>query len=340
MLGSKPEICVIGAGVVGLSTALAILEDVPSVNVTVVADKFLSQTLSYGAGGFFRPEENIGPDRETIKRWAKCSYDRYSDLAINDPALSGNQFVSGYQLSSYSEKSLKNNLVETIVTSSVRPLNDNERNALFPERFKYGIFWTTIITDPRYYMPYLQQKIENHGGTIHQRTIDSFESLLEWKYFDLIVNCTGLEASKLTDDHRLTPIRGQTFKVKAPWIRHFYFADGAYILPGRDYVTLGGIKDYGNSNMAISELDRKSIWTRCVELVPSLEKAQVEFEWVGLRPQRQPVRVEMEKLCLFNNETTNIVHNYGHGGHGVTLSWGTAKDAASMVCRSLFKSKL
>lgn len=338
MRGSKAEICVVGAGVVGLSTALSIQQNVPSAKVTVLADKFLSDTLSFGAGGFFRPEENIGPDKDSIRKWAQVGYDQYSKLAIHEHS-SGNHFVSGYQLSSHSEDSLRNELVESIVSSSVRKLNQRELATLFPDKFQYGIFWTTIITDPRYYLPYLHEKISQNGGILCNRHIDSFDELTQIGHYDVIVNCSGLQASKLCHDHRIVPVRGQAFKVRAPWIRHFYFADGAYILPGRDYVTLGGIKDYGNSNMSVSELDRVSIWKRCTELVPSLHQAEVAFEWVGLRPQRQPVRVEYERMQLAKG-AYDVVHNYGHGGHGVTLSWGTAQDSAALVYNCLTKSKL
>lgn len=343
MHGSKAEICVLGAGAVGLSTALNIQETIPSVNVTIIADKFLDKTLSFGAGGFFRPEINIGKDRSTIEQWARDSYEHYSHLAKFEP-ISGNSFVSGYQLSAYSAESMKNVLIEAIVPTKVKKL-DSEELKQFPDHFKYGIFWTSIITDPRHYLPYLQQKIIDRNGKFVNCHIDSFDKLYEKNNFDIVVNCTGLEAAKLTGDHLLIPVRGQAFKVKADWIKHFYFADGAYVLPGRDYVTVGGIKEFGSSNPAISKLDSHSIWTRCSELVPSLNEAKVAFEWVGIRPHRQPVRVEYEKFQLNNGKFKNIVHNYGHGAHGITLSWGTARHATELVLQtltgtSLLKSKL
>jgi D-amino-acid oxidase len=46
---------------------------------------------------------------------------------------------------------------------------------------------------------------------------------------------------------------------------------------------------------------------------------------VGLRPfRRAGVRVECERSDI-------VVHNYGHGGSGVTLSWGSAQDAAHLA---------
>lgn len=336
------NICVIGAGVVGLSTALHILQEVRLAKVCVVADKFLDETLSYGAGGFFRPEVNIGPDRETIRRWAKDSYDHYSRLAIEDPVNSGNSFVSGYQLTSGGLEKTRNELVESIVPPK-RILSRKELQ-LFGENFANGIFWTTIITDPRYYLPYLQKKIIELGGVIEKKHVENIKEPLWQKNCNIVINCTGMGAAhpNLGDDFRLTPVRGQTIKVKAPWIRHFYFADGAYILPGRDYVTLGGIKDYGNSNMELSELDRDSIWSRCLKVVPSLKDAEVASEWVGLRPQRQPVRVEIDQEVLFKvkngysiDKKWVLVHNYGHGGHGITLAWGTAVEVLKQIRKTV-----
>ncbi|KAK2142479.1 hypothetical protein LSH36_950g00038 [Paralvinella palmiformis] len=54
--GSKGHtILVLGAGVVGLSTAINSYITWPDADVTVMADTFYSGTTSYGAGGIFRP---------------------------------------------------------------------------------------------------------------------------------------------------------------------------------------------------------------------------------------------------------------------------------------------
>lgn len=55
------NIAVIGAGVVGLSTAMNIIDSIPFVSVTVIADKFNTETTSDGAGGLFRPNYNTTP---------------------------------------------------------------------------------------------------------------------------------------------------------------------------------------------------------------------------------------------------------------------------------------
>ncbi|XP_054164554.1 D-aspartate oxidase-like [Oppia nitens] len=333
---SKPQIGVIGGGVVGLSTALYIQQTIPSVEITVIADKFLNETLSYGAGGLFRPEVNIGTSKEIAEDWATTSYNHYLKLCMSSDAnASGMQLVSGYHMNSYSQESLNNGLLAKLLPD-IRDFNDNVRN-LFPKRFKYGVTYTTIITDPRYYLPYLTNKLIQNNVRFINRHIDNLFQIAD--NYDIVVNCSGLNSKKLVNDWKLTPVRGQTIKVKAPWIKHFYFADESYVIPGRDYVTLGGIKQYGNSDLNVNYLDRESIWQRCTQVVPSLQNAEIVMDWVGLRPQRQPIRIEAEIMTdSDHNHMKNnlkVIHNYGHGGHGITYSWGTAKHATHLVQQML-----
>jgi D-amino-acid oxidase len=48
---------------------------------------------------------------------------------------------------------------------------------------------------------------------------------------------------------------------------------------------------------------------------------------VGLRPVRPQVRLETQAVP----GGRHVVHNYGHGGAGVTLSWGCALAVAGAV---------
>ena len=49
------SVCVVGAGVVGLSTALCVLDKYPYLKVTIIADKFTPNTTGDGTGGFWQP---------------------------------------------------------------------------------------------------------------------------------------------------------------------------------------------------------------------------------------------------------------------------------------------
>lgn len=88
-------------------------------------------------------------------------------------------------------------------------------------------------------------------------------------------------------------------QVRAPWVQNFYCLDFVtYIIPcGYDnLVTLGGTQDYGSFQTSIDDYTARSIQRRCQDILPSLSKAPIIRQWVGLRPHRGCVRVESENI--------------------------------------------
>lgn len=146
--------------------------------------------------------------------------------------------------------------------------------------------------------------------------------------YDIIVNCTGFGARKLCNDLKIIPIRGQVIKVHAPWIKTAFYAESdTYIIPSfNGNVTLGGVRQYDDWNKQINENDTVGILKRCQKLVPSISSAEILQELVDLRPHRDVVRVEPQII-----DGLKVVHNYGHGGYGVTTSPGTAKYSVQLV---------
>ncbi|XP_048762325.1 D-amino-acid oxidase-like isoform X3 [Ostrea edulis] len=255
-LMKKPRVCVVGAGVIGLSTAVRIQNELPNYDVTVLADRFSPDTTSDGSGGFWQPHL-VGGDNQ--------------DMVI------------------------------------------------------FGMFYTTVMIHVKAYLSWLMSRFKHNNGNVIDARIDKLEDLV--KEYDVIVNCTGLGARKLINDHDVTPIRGQVTRVKAPWVKLFMTYQGThghcenYILPGADAVVLGGTGQEGNWNTGVDDEDRKMILEGCVEMMPSLKEAEVVRHWTGLRPHRTSgVRLETERLA----KGKLVVHNYGHGGAGVTLHWGCA----------------
>lgn len=112
--------------------------------------------------------------------------------------------------------------------------------------------------------------------------------------------------------------------MEAPWVKTFFYGDyDTYVIPGFSSVTLGGCRQYDSYDLKANKYDSLAIKERCEALLPSLVKSSLKSELVGLRPHRDPVRVETEVLRT-NNKSCKIVHNYGHGGYGVTTAPGTA----------------
>lgn len=183
-------------------------------------------------------------------------------------------------------------------------------------------------------------RFEQRGGKVIRKSITKLTDF-SGKEFDAVFNCSGLGAQKLCNDVKVVPIRGQIIKVRAPWVKTAFYADyDTYILPGfGGVVTLGGIRQYESYNLQIDKYDSISIRERCESLLPSLANAEVVRESVGLRPYRSSVRVESESLTDSNGRPLKIIHNYGHGGYGVTTAPGTAAYAVHLLREMLSQSR-
>ncbi|MET0495305.1 MAG: FAD-dependent oxidoreductase [Actinoplanes sp.] len=178
------------------------------------------------------------------------------------------------------------------------------------------------------YLPWLREQFEAAGGRVVRRRVDRLdEALVE---APVIVNATGLAAGSLCGDPEVYPIRGQIVLVANPGV-FVSVRDqgdpGTYVHPRSRDVVLGGTYQHGDWNTTPDPATRDAIVERCVALVPELAGAPVVGEKVGLRPARRGgPRVEAEKWA-----GGTVVHAYGHGGAGMTLSWGCADEVAALA---------
>ena len=160
-----------------------------------------------------------------------------------------------------------------------------------------------------------------------RKTIDSFESFPE--EYTAVINCTGLSSRALLDDDEMYSIRGQIIRIKAE-IKEMYLDQKieslTYIVPRSQDVVLGGVAQRGNWDLNTDLLDHEAILKKCGAIIPEIKDAEIIEDLVGLRPGRTEVRLEKEHI-----QDRPLVHNYGHGGSGVTLSWGCADEVVELV---------
>jgi D-amino-acid oxidase len=122
----------------------------------------------------------------------------------------------------------------------------------------------------------------------------------------------------------VTPVRGQVVVVDQVGIDR-WILDGAgltYVVPRTDEVVVGGTDVEGEWSRTPDPAVAEEILHRATALVPELEGARVRRYKVGLRPGRPEVRLE---------RVGHVIHCYGHGGAGVTLSWGCADDVVGLA---------
>ena len=306
---------VVGAGVTGLTTAISLAE--AGLRTRVVTAEPPSATTSVSAGAIWGPVR-CGP-AERCYPWARTGLEVLSALA-GRPAT-GVHLLSGREVCS----TVTSPPPWTGMLEQMRVLGP----AGLPDGFVSGWAYTAPAVNMPVYLDYLLHRYTCLGGTVLARTVPSLESVAA----PVVVNCTGIGARSLVPDESLVPVRGQVVVVENPGIAEFYLdhgdggSDYVYLFPHGDVAVLGGTAHEGAADLAPRPDVAARILRDVSAVFPSLRGARVVAQRVGLRPVRPEVRLEAEALP----GGRVLWHNYGHGGAGVTLSWGCAAELTAAV---------
>lgn len=341
--GARVHVAVVGAGVIGLSVAAHLVElplSSQPVSVTLIADKFSPHTTSDKSGGMIIPQDlNEGIDPSYLareERWVRITFNRMDSLYNStECGAAGLTLVSGYTVGNKHSLPWWKDIV-----LGFRPAEGSEKAILSLQGWEVFAFSTYFIKC-KTYLPWLLKRFVRAGGNVVQKKV---HALSELSSYNIVINCSGLGAVELVGDHSLYPGAGHLVSIKAPWISQFFRGepgktDRAYIYPHQDETILGGTFNTKIVSEIVDPKEVDKIIERCKAIMPSVSEAVVLDSWVGLRPMRKGgVRLEKEE----GSSHPIIIHCYGHGAHGVALSWGCAEEVADIIagCISLTKSKL
>jgi len=309
----RPETIVVGAGVIGLTTAIRLQE--AGFAVRIVTRERPADTTSAVAAAVWYPYE-VHP-RSRVVPWSQATREALTPLA-DDPS-------TGVMMTTFVE--LFDTPVDDPWWKSAVPSFRRATGDDLKPGYVDGYVIDVPLMEPATYLPYLEQRFTNGGGMIglvpggidDLRTLDA----------PLIVNCTGLGARTLCDDEAVYPIRGQVVRVTNPNLACCLDDDHGplaltYIIPRRSDCILGGTADKGVWDDAPSDETTDAILERARTLEPRLHDATVLDVRAGLRPGRDAVRLDVARAG-----GDVIIHNYGHGGAGYTLAWGCADEVVA-----------
>ncbi len=201
-----------------------------------------------------------------------------------------------------------------------------------PPPYTGGYRFTVPLVEMPVHLPWLLERFVSSGGVVEERAVGSFREAAS--YGDVVVNCSGLKARELCDDEAVFPVRGEVVRVSNPGlslsVRDEENPKGrTYVHPRTRDCVLGGTSEPGEWDTTPNPANAAAIVERCTEVVPELARAEVLEHHVGLRPARSGgVRLELD---AYGADGAHLVHNYGHSGAGVTLSWGCADRVAYLV---------
>jgi D-amino-acid oxidase len=190
--------------------------------------------------------------------------------------------------------------------------------------FASGFSLRVPLMDTTIYLDYLAARFLKASGEINANV--HFEKLEDVdRKFDLVINCAGIGARELVQDADLEPHRGQVAIV--PRIESLSCAIVCddeplmYAIPRANDCVFGGTNDFSDNLSADPETTDRIV-AECSRVL-NIERPRVISERVGLRPFRKSgLRLERDQL----RDGRTVIHNYGHGGAGFTLSWGCARE--------------
>lgn len=312
---SSPHVAVVGAGVIGLTTALELLD--AGVRVTIHASEIPGRA-SLAAGASWGPYLVKPYDR--VKAWSARTLSILASFA--DVPGSGVAMVAGIEAS----RAVADVPEWARDLPKMRACAPDE----LPPAFTVGWRYVVPVVDMPVYLQMLLDRFRRGGGVFRERQIEHLTELAGDA--DVVVNCSGIGATGLAADSSLYPIRGQLVVVRNPGISEFFSEDTGsspeltHYLPQGDVVVLGGVAMSHDAHTDVDLAAAAAIVERCAYVEPRLRGATVVEHRVGLRPTRPEVRLELEHLG-----DAIVVHNYGHGGAGVSLSWGCAAEVKDLV---------
>lgn len=329
---------VIGAGVIGLTTAVCLAE--AGLTVAIRAAQPPLRTTSAVAGAIWGP--HLVEDSDRVTRWCTDTLTTFTSLA-SQPGT-GIHLVTGREVSP-SRYAFPAAAAPLSGLGEISPCGPAD----LPAGFTAGWRYTAPVCSMPVYLEYLLARFRQAGGQLRIAPVASLAAAARDTTSPVIVNCTGIGAHALVPDPALSPVRGQVVIAENPGLTEFFIgfdhnATGitelAYIFPHDGRVVLGGAEVAGDWSLEPEPRTAERILRDCAAIEPRLAGAPVIEHLVGLRPVRPRVRLEARALPAGDGERGSgpgkrlLVHNYGHGGAGITLSWGCAREVTGLIQRS------
>jgi glycine/D-amino acid oxidase-like deaminating enzyme len=266
--GHQGPVAVLGAGVVGLTTARLVQE--AGYPVTIYAKALPPETTSNIAGGQWYPSLLYDSDKLTptfeqqLVAAASYAYQRYQIMIGDDYGV---RWMTNYLVSDSPPGDSDTDRLLRSMLPEARDLGAGARGL----GYSYvGQFDGMLIEPPRFLRAMLRD-VHIAGGRVEVRDFHTPADVAALPE-SLVFNCTGLGAGALFGDTELTPMRGQ-LAVLLPQPEVDYAletGDGMYMFSRSDGVILGGTADRDNWSTQVDPATTERLISRHARIAQRL----------------------------------------------------------------------
>lgn len=248
-------VAVLGAGVVGLTTAYDLLE--LGYDVRIYSDDWIPNLTSNVAAGIWSPlafPSDISEEKKMLhQRMLATSESRFLKSTTELPEFAGVKFICSY---GFKNENLQESTAPKYKGEEVIVHFDNGVIKNGRKSYELGIDGQLFIQD-------LQSKVAKKGALLkqyHFRTLEDVLSLEE----PIIINCTSLGSVELFHDREFIPVRGHVVYLtpqdgidyllsqnvsNIPNDSYYFF----FIYPWSDRMILGGVYEHGKEEAVINQ---------------------------------------------------------------------------------------
>jgi D-amino-acid oxidase len=238
------DFAVIGAGVMGLTTALLLQER--GRRAVIYARDLPPRTTSNVAAGQWAPFSVFSRDEVSssfltaFDRAARIAHRRFDRMA--GPRY-GIRWLENLVLTGSPEPRDRGGLDDLFGVEEILGPGEHPFDSPFVRRFR------TMLIEPDRLLAELQRDFLLRGGEFRVREFRAPRELASLPE-PVVMNCTGLGSRELFGDEELTPIKGELVVLEPqPEVDYLLQGGGYYMFPRRDGVVLGGSFERGEGSL-------------------------------------------------------------------------------------------